>query len=76
MRKLLYIIDEVAQSADAKLWQPLLRYADRYFRKGRHHDRPGSISGYAMRAWLKERLDVWYDTCSHYGINAAIDLGL
>ena len=76
MKKLLYAIADRAQALDAKYWQPFLRHLDRYGRKGRHRDRPGSVSGYAMRAWLKDRLDVWHHTYSHQGIQASIDLGL
>lgn len=76
MKKFLNAIDDKAQALDARYWQAFLRHLDRYGRKGRHHDRPGSVSGYAMRAWLKERSDKWQETCDHYGINAAIDLGL
>lgn len=76
MKKLLYAIDERAQALDAKYWQSALRYADRYSRQGRHHDRPDSVSGYAMRAWLKERLDRWYEVANHQGVDAAIRLGL
>ena len=74
MKKFLYIVRDWILSIERL--QPLLRYVDRYTRKGRHRDRPGSVSGYAMRAWLKQRLDVWYETYRCHGINAAIDLGL
>lgn len=78
MKKIMSIleaIDAKAQEFDAKHWQSWLRYADRYFRKGRHHDAPDTVSGYAMRAWLKANLDHWEDVRSRYGIEAAINLG-
>lgn len=68
---LLYLADKPTPQIPDRL----LRHVDRYFRKGRHHDAPGTVSGWATRAWLKERLDHWAEVHSHQGIQAAIALG-
>lgn len=53
-----------------------LRYVDQYFRAPRHAYRPGRPTGWGMRAWLKDHLDVWYAVREEQGITAAIALGL
>jgi hypothetical protein len=52
----------------------LLRYLDRYVRKGSHHDAPSRPTGWALAAWLRQRNDAWFQVYSYEGIRAAINL--
>jgi len=71
MKKFLLVLADLPTPQFPDRW---LRYADHYFRRGRHHDRPGSVSGYALRAQLKVTLDHWYEVYATQGIEAAIAL--
>jgi hypothetical protein len=72
MKKLLLWLADKPTPQIPESW---LRYADRYFRKGRHHVGPGMFGGYEIRAWLKHRTDAWEWVRTHDGIQAAIALG-
>lgn len=76
IKKILWAIDAKAQELNDGWWEPVvLTYLDRYFRKGRHHIRPGSVDGYALRAWMKAGLDEWEHVKDCFGIQEAIALG-
>lgn len=82
IKTILWTIDAKAQDLDARHWQSMLRYADRYVRrgghrKGRHSRIPAAaqMDAPTLILWARRELNNWYKTLEYDGIQAAIALG-
>jgi hypothetical protein len=81
IKTILWAIDAKAQDLDARHWQRMLRYADQYARRGRHHRGrrgwvpvPEQMDATTLILWARRELNNWYKTLEYDGIGAAIAL--